>query len=119
MPYTPKVRDVILYPVSSSQGETKLRPALCLRKLPGNYNEILVCGLSHQTQLCIEGFDEIVTPDDDDLRNLQGPSVIRLGFLDRIQTPVPGNGRLGSISEERHRGLLNKLAKYLAPQEKP
>ena len=24
MPYTPKVRDVILYPVSSSQGETKL-----------------------------------------------------------------------------------------------
>ena len=115
MPYTPKVRDVILYPVSTSQGEVKLRPTLCLRKLPGNYNEILVCGLSHQIRLCIEGFDEIVTPDDDELQNLQGPSVIRLGFLDRIRTPVPGNGRLGSISEKRHRRLLKKLAKYLAP----
>lgn len=29
--YTPKVRNVILYPVSSSQGEPKLHPALCLR----------------------------------------------------------------------------------------
>ena len=64
MPYIPEVRDMILYPVSSRQEGTKLRPALCLRRLPGNYNEILVCGLSHQTELCIEGFDEIVPPDD-------------------------------------------------------
>ena len=106
--YTPKNGDLIILPV-----EGKSRPAICLRKMPSNYNEFLVCGISSQTQLYIEGFDEIVTPSDDNLAALRSsPSVIRLGFLDRVRI-WEVRGSIGSISPERHRRLLERLSKYL------
>ena len=40
--------------------EGKLRPALLLGKLPGNYDDWLICMISSQTHQFIEGFDEIV-----------------------------------------------------------
>ena len=107
--YSLKEGDVILLPVGQNG---KWRPAICLRKMPPNYNEFLVCGLSTQLDLCIKGFDEIVKPSDDNLRRLQGESVIRLGFLDRVRIwDVPGS--IGFISLERHRRLLKRLSKYL------
>ena len=58
-------RDVILVYVKDAQGQLKLRPAVCLRQLPHNYDAFIACGLTTQLQYYVEGFDEIVTPQDD------------------------------------------------------
>ena len=119
--YTPKNGDLILFntiAIKEERAETKIvikrRPGICLRKLPGNYQQFLVCGLSSQIHLCIKDFDEIVKPSNDNLRELRSdPSVIRLGFLDRVRI-WEVRGSIGSISPERHRRLLKRLSKYLA-----
>ena len=105
-------RDVILVYVKDAQGQLKLRPAVCLRQLPHNYHAFIACGLTTQLQYCVEGFDEIVTPQDDYLERLRETSVIRLGFLSQIQIDEMV-GHIGSISEERHKRLLKKLSEYL------
>jgi len=109
----PKEGDIILVSVKSSHDQSiKLRPAVCLREMPPNYQEFLVCGLTTDISLYLESFDEKVTPQDDSLKNLRGESVIRLGFLDRVQTrTVPGS--IGSISVKRHKRLLQRLSNYL------
>ena len=90
----------------------KPRLAICLRLLPPTYREFLVCGISGQTERFEEGFDEFVRPEDDNLRFLKKRSVIRLGFLSRVRIEdIPGS--IGSISEERHKRLLEKLGQYL------
>ena len=81
--YTPRNGDLIIFDTIAITKEgikVKSRPGICLRKLPGNYQQFLVCGLSSQIHLCIKGFDEIVKRSDDNLRELRSdPSVIRLG----------------------------------------
>ena len=108
-------RDVILIYLKEAQGQLKLRPAVCLRQLPHNYHAFIVCGLTTQLQYCVTGFDEIVTPQDDNLAQLRETSLIRLGFLSQIQIGEIV-GRIGSISEERHKRLLKKLSDYLKKQ---
>ena len=92
----------------------KLRPAVCLREMPPTYNEFLVCALtSKPEQYYINNFDEIVTPNDDNLEKLTAEqSVIRLGFLGRIRVK-DAKKSIGSISVVRHRRLLNKLSNYM------
>ena len=46
--------------------EGKLRPALLLGKLPGDYDDWLICMISGQTRHYIAEFDEIVREDDAD-----------------------------------------------------
>ena len=100
--------------LNSKYSGLKLRPAVCLRQLPPNYDEFLVCGLSTQLHRYVKGFDDKVKPDSthDNLRQLQGESVIRLGFLGRVRRNETA-GTIGSISKVRHRRLLKKLSDYL------
>ncbi len=51
--------------------EGKLRPALVVRKLPGPYDDWLVCMISSQVDKAIEGFDEVIGVGDTDFRNLR------------------------------------------------
>ena len=91
----------------------KLRPAVCLRQLPPTYNEFLICGLTTKVNRFDEILDEIVTPNDDNLRGLPAAqSVIRPGFLSRVRREEIA-GCIGSISAVRHRYLLRKLSDYL------
>ena len=117
--YAPRPGDVITFDTTEikKQGTElriviKKRPGICLRKMPGNYQEFLVCGLSTQLGLCTKDFDEIVKPSDDNLQQLKADSVIRLGFLARVRI-WEIKGSIGSISKERHRRLLERLSKYL------
>ncbi|MCY3740659.1 MAG: type II toxin-antitoxin system PemK/MazF family toxin [Candidatus Poribacteria bacterium] len=107
-----KERDVIVVYLKDTEGQLKLRPAVCLRQLPHNYHAFIACGLTTRLQYCVEGFDEIVTPQDDNLERLRETSLIRLGFLSQIQMDEIV-GHIGSISEERHKRLLKKLSDYL------
>ena len=110
-------RDVIIVYLKDAEGQLKLRPAVCLRQLPHNYRAFIVCGLTTRLQYCVEDFDEIVTPQDDDLEQLRETSLIRLGFLSQIQVDEIV-GHIGSISEERQKRLLRKLSDYLKENER-
>ena len=60
----------------------KLRPALLLAKLPGEYDDWLTCMISSQIHHYVAGFDELVQEGDQDFdeSGLKTPSVIRVGL---------------------------------------
>lgn len=93
----------------------KLRPALLLGKLPGDYDDWLICMISSQTRHYVPRFDEIVQEDADDFAQsgLKLASVIRVGRL----AVVDGRsllGAIGQISPERFKRIKNRLATWLA-----
>jgi mRNA interferase MazF len=105
--------DVVLTPFPQADGKTKNRPAIVLRVMPP-FNDLLVCGISRQLRHRVADFDEIIATTDSDftLSGLLDTSLIRLGFLSLLPTSE-FLGDIGSISQERHRRLLRRLADYL------
>ncbi len=95
--------------------EGKLRPALLLGKLPGEYDDWLICMISSQTRQYIAGFDEIVQEDDDDFgaSGLKVTSVIRVGRLAAVSGGIL-IGAIGQVSSKRLRRVKQNLANWLA-----
>jgi len=98
--------------------EGKLRPALLLGKLPGEYDDWLVCMISSQTRHYVAGFDELVQESDEDFADsgLKVTSVIRVGRL----AVVAGEmllGAIGEISQERLRRVKQTLANWFSTDE--
>jgi mRNA interferase MazF len=91
--------------------EGKLRPALLLGKLPGEYDDWLICMISSQTRQHIAGFDEIMQENDDDFgeSGLKVTSVIRVGRLAVVSGEIL-IGAIGQVSSER----LNRVKKHLS-----
>ncbi|MDI7277882.1 MAG: type II toxin-antitoxin system PemK/MazF family toxin [Anaerolineae bacterium] len=92
----------------------KLRPALLLGRLPGQFDDWLICMVSTQTRNCTEGFDEVVQPGDPDFAGsgLKVASVVRVGRL----AVVDGETLLGAIGEidaQRLRRVKRRLANWL------
>ncbi len=52
----------------TDQTEAKLRPALVLRRLPGHYDDWMICMISSQLHQKIPDFDEVITSTDSDFR---------------------------------------------------
>jgi mRNA interferase MazF len=50
----------------------KIRPAIVLGKVPGKYDDWLVCMISSQVRHYIAGFDEIVKAEDGDFDIING-----------------------------------------------
>ena len=95
--------------------EGKQRPALLLGKLPGEYDDWLLCMVSSQIRQHVPDFDEIVRESDPDFAEsgLKAASVIRLGRLAVVQGEIL-LGATGQISPARLRRLKGRLAKWLA-----
>ena len=104
---------VALTPLPQADGRFKLRPAILLRRMPP-FGDWLVCGVSSQLRQQVAGFDEIIEPSHADFARsgLKVASVIRLGFLTTM-TADRLTGVLGSISQERHARLLERLSRFL------
>jgi mRNA interferase MazF len=92
----------------------KNRPVLLLAKVPGLYEDWLVCMLSSQLQQGLKDFDEIIQQNDEDFQEsgLKVPSVIRIGRLAVVSLDVL-IGSLGSISEDRLLRIKKKLAEWI------
>ena len=92
----------------------KLRPALLLGKLPGPYDDWLICMISSQTWHYIQGFDEIIQEDDADFvaSGLKAPSVIRVGRLAAVEEQML-LGATGEINSERLQRIKTRLADWL------
>src|SRR6185436_1056123 len=89
----------------------KLRPALLLGKLPGEYDDWLICMISSQTRHYITDFDEIVQESDGDFAEsgLKVASVIRVGRLAVVSGEIL-LGAVGKVSNER----VNRIKKHLS-----
>jgi mRNA interferase MazF len=94
--------------------EGKLRPALLLGKLPGEYDDWLICMISSRTRNYIPEFDELMREDDPDFADsgLKVVSVIRIGRLAVVDGDIL-LGAIGKISPDRIKGIKNRLADWL------
>jgi len=70
--------------------EGKLRPALLLGQLPGEYDDWLICMISSQIRHYLPDFDEIVREDDSDFTSsgLNWTLSISTCVADSIQQPI-------------------------------
>jgi mRNA interferase MazF len=109
-----KESDVILAPLFQADEELKYRPAIVLREMPPPYRDLLVCGVSTRLNQYIQGFDDIISLTDADFASsgLHSESLIRLSLLGVIPRQLV-RGKLGNISDERHKRLLQRLTDYL------
>ena len=95
--------------------EGKLRPVLMLGRLPGDFDDWLVCMVSSQLRHCVSGFDEIVQQTDDDFAEsgLKTASVIRVGRLATVEGDALV-GAIGQISTSRLQRIRDHLTRWLA-----
>jgi mRNA interferase MazF len=94
--------------------EGKLRPALLLGKLPGEYDDWLLCMVSSQLHHYVTEFDEIVREDDPDFMGsgLKESSVIRVSRLAVVEGEILV-GAIGQIAPERLERIKGRLADWL------
>lgn len=93
----------------------RLRPALLLARLPGGFDDWLICMVSSQLRHAIANFDEVLTAKDLDFigSGLKVASVIRISRL----AVVEGGallGAIGGIAPERLQRIRAHLTQWLA-----
>jgi len=107
--------DVVLFrfPQTDLQ-EGKLRPALVIKRLPGEYEDWLICMISSRIYQYNEKLDEIITPTNNDFQNsgLKTESVIRVSRLAVVEKDILV-GKIGKISSERLKRIKERLAKWI------
>jgi len=87
---------------------------LLIGKLPGQYDDWLICMISTQMRHYVQGFDEIVQPKDSDFSTsgLREPSVIRVGRLAVVDGGIL-LGAIGGIDSGRLQRLKVRLAAWI------
>ncbi len=92
----------------------KLRPAMVLGKLPGRFDDWLICMISSRLHHYVDGFDEVIRTDARDYSKsgLKTQSVIRLGRLAVIDAGLL-KGAIGEIDSERLGRIKANLANWL------
>ncbi|MCD6220379.1 type II toxin-antitoxin system PemK/MazF family toxin [Candidatus Calescamantes bacterium] len=94
--------------------EGKLRPALVIKRVPGEYDDWLICMISSRIHQYNEELDEIITLEDNDFQDsgLKTESVIRVSRLAVVEKDIM-IGRIGKISPERLKGIKEKLGRWI------
>ena len=92
----------------------KLRPALIIRQLPGQYNDCLVCMISSQIYQQIPNFDEVIASNDSDFQQsgLKSSSVIRISRLAVVEGGIL-LGKVGQIDIKRLSRIKQKLSFWI------
>jgi mRNA interferase MazF len=98
----------------TDQLDSKLRPALLIGRLPGQFGDWLICMISSQLRHYVEGFDEIIHRDAADFSasGLKASSVVRVGRLAVVDESILV-GSIGVIAPERLRRIKSGLANSL------
>lgn len=106
---------IVLFKFSQTdQGEGKLRPALVLRQLPGEYYDWLICMISTQLEQRIPDFDEIILPKDSDFidSGLKSPSLIRISRIAVVSGSIL-LGKLGQIDAYRLSRIKQRICNWI------
>lgn len=98
----------------TDQDEGKLRPALVLRKLPGKFDDWLICMISSQLHQVIPTLDEVIYLEESDFHQsgLKQSSLIRVTRLAVVSEEIL-LGTLGDIDVNRLIKIKTNLAKWL------
>jgi len=107
---------VVLFRIpQADQAIGKLRPALVIRRLPGPYDDWLICMISSQVSRHISGFDEIIEEGTADFKQsgLKTSSVIKIGRLAVVERTIL-IGTIGSIGSERLNLIKNRLSNWIS-----
>lgn len=98
----------------TNQSPGKLRPALIISKIPGNYNDWLICMISSQLHQAIQNYDEAISLNDPDfkLSGLKSESLIRIFRLAVVDENIL-LGSIGEISQNRLLKIKSKLSQWL------
>jgi len=111
---------LVLFPFPQTDLELgKLRPALLLAPVPGEFRDWLAAMVTSQARLAVEGFDEIIAVEDDDFvaSGLKTTSVLRLGRL-AVMAETLIVGVLGEIGPQRLQRIRERLARWIQdPQQ--
>lgn len=98
----------------TDQTTGKLRPALVLRKLPGPYDDWLVCMISSELSQSVPELDEIIREKDTDfsISGLKRPSVIRTTRVAVVERRFLV-GAIGEIAADRLDRIRNALSRWI------
>lgn len=111
--------DILLFRFPHSDlGAGKLRPALLIKKIPGDFDDCLVCMISTQTRHQIPEL-EIVLPENMpgfDKTGLKKESLIRTSRLAVVHASV-FVGKLGTLPAEVFRDIRIRLADWIRSEE--
>jgi mRNA interferase MazF len=101
------------FPFSNIPG-SKLRPCPIIQKLPGKFEDWLVCMISSKLDQYIEGIDEIVSADSDDYiqSGLKGASIIRVSRI-AVANQTLLLGSIGTISADRLKRIRANLSNLI------
>ncbi len=107
---------LLRFPLADTAG-SKLRPVLVLRRLPGAFDDWLVCMVSSRLHQSLDGFDEVVTTESDDFSSsgLKAESVIRISRLAVVSRSAL-LGSVGTISAMRLNRIRQRLVAWLTGQ---
>jgi mRNA interferase MazF len=103
---------LVRFPQADLQ-RAKYRPVLLLSKMPGQFDDWLICAITSQLRHEIKDWDERIDRADDDFESsgLKALSLIRIGKLATVEEEVL-EGVLGKISLERLERILKKLSDH-------
>jgi len=92
----------------------KLRPALVLARVPGEFDDWLICMISTQVRHFVAQFDDVIRADDSDFAEsgLKQTSVIRPGRLAVVQGDIL-LGTVGAIAPERLQRIKTGLTAWI------
>ena len=111
-----KAGQVVVYRFPQTDLEDgKLRPALLLGQLPGEYDDWLICMISSQTRHYIQDFDELLQESDDDFAKsgLKVASIIRVGRMAVVSGEIL-LGAIGQVSDKRLGRIKKRLSDWLS-----
>ncbi|MGZ8238423.1 MAG: type II toxin-antitoxin system PemK/MazF family toxin [Methylobacter sp.] len=101
------------FPQADQKGG-KLRPALVLRKLPGKFDDWLICMISSQLHQVIPELDEVIDSEEPDFRQtgLKQSSLIRISRLAVVNREIL-IGKLGVVDANRLITIKTNLVNWI------
>ncbi len=107
--------DILLFRFPQTDlGGGKLRPALLLKRIQGDFDDCLVCMISSQIRHQIEGLEIVLNKEMPDFSKtgLKQESLIRTSRLAVVQSDI-FTGKLGSLPAEIFDVVRSRLADWI------
>ena len=111
--------DILLFRFPQSDlGTGKLRPALVIKRIRGDFDDWLVCMISTQTRHQIQGLEVVLTEAMPDFAKtgLKKESLVRTSRLAVVESSV-FSGKLGKLPKEAFDQIRAQLADWIRSEE--